>query len=277
MKKATCFILLLFCFFQPVSGQKMQKAPPGTVRINDTLFADIHEVDNIAWREYLYYLIRFDSASGKEALPDTLVWGVDSSYISIQQYYFRHPGFNSYPLVGISYQQAVAFCKWRTNAANFALYIKENNISDWERHLDDHFPVRFYYRLPTEKEWEMIASGNKPVEQYPWGCDSVYRKWKKKYRKVFNCKYPEDLPADPHRSIAPFYTVPGISYWPNTYHVYTLIGNVAEMVQEEGIAKGGSFDHSLDDCKITNRQTYTRPERWLGFRCVCVAIQVKKD
>lgn len=273
MNKSPCFILILLCFYLVSPGQKKLKAPPGMVQINDSLFADVKEVDNVAWREYLYYLNRFDPDSMKKALPDTLVWGVDTSSISMQEYYFRHPGFSIYPLVGISYQQAVAFCHWRTKAANFATYVKEKSISNWKQHMNDSFPVRFYYRLPTEKEWEMIASGNKPVEQYPWGYDSVYRKWKKKYRKVFNCIYPEDLPADPHRSVTRFYTTAGRSYWPNTYHLYSLVGNVAEMVQEEGIAKGGSFDHTLEDCRIVKQQTYTRPERWLGFRCVAVLLK----
>jgi hypothetical protein len=49
-----------------------------------------------------------------------------------------------------------------------------------------------------------------------------------------------------------------------------MIGNVAEMLAEKGICKGGSFYHALDDCKITGQLTYTQPEPWLGFRCVCV-------
>ncbi|MBC8045382.1 MAG: hypothetical protein H7Y00_01160, partial [Fimbriimonadaceae bacterium] len=46
-----------------------------------------------------------------------------------------------------------------------------------------------------------------------------------------------------------------------------------ELVQEEGIAKGGSFYHYLDSCKISVDIPYTEPEAWLGFRCVCEEIK----
>ena len=270
MTKAVVFLLLLFDL--SMAGQKTV-TPPGTVRINDTLYADITEVENIAWREYLYYLSRFDTASLENALPDTLVWGFDSSSLAMQQYYFRHPSFNIYPVVGISYRQALAFCAWRTEQVNFNSYLKEKKISDWENHLNDSYPVRVYYRLPTEKEWEMLAAGGKSTTQYPYGVDSVYRKWKKKYTRVFNCRYPENNPLDTLSQKFGYYTAAGKSYWPNGFRLYNLIGNVAEMVQEEGIAKGGSFEHQLEDCKIKNKQTYSGPERWLGFRCVAVILK----
>ena len=243
------------------------------MQINDTLFADKLEVNNVGWREYLFYLMKFDSAEQEKALPDTLVWGSDSSSIAMQEYYFRHPGFNNYPVVGISYRQALAFCSWRTAQVNFNYYIKENKIADWENHLKDTFPIRVYYRLPTEKEWELLAAGEKLVSVYPYGIDSVYRKWKKKYTRTFNCIYPEDKPAGSQVKQTGYYTAAGRSYWPNSFHLYNMIGNVAEMVQEEGIAKGGSFDHKLEECKIKNNQPYSGPERWLGFRCVAVILK----
>lgn len=264
---------ILFFVVAGISAQKKQLIPPGTVQINDTLFADKQEVDNISWREYLYYLRRFDTAKEESALPDTLVWGYDSSSLAMQQYYLRHPGFNSYPVGGISYRQALAFCEWRTAQVNFVYYIKENKITDWENHLNDQYPIRVYYRLPTEKEWEWLAAGDKPVAAYPYGIDSVYRKWKKKFTKTFKCRYPEDTLASQQAKQIRYYTATGGSFWPNSFQLYNIIGNVAEMVQEEGIAKGGSFDHQLEDCKIKNNQPYTGPERWLGFRCVAVVLK----
>lgn len=273
MKSLSILILLLLFLITDMAAQKKQLIPPGTVQINDTLFADKLEVDNISWREYLHYLRRFDAAEEESALPDTLVWGYDSSSFVMQQYYLRHPGFNTYPVVGISYRQALAFCEWRTAQVNFGYYIKENKITDWENHLNDPYPIRVYYRLPTEKEWEWLAAGDKPAADYPFGIDSVYRKWKKKYTKTFNCSYPEDKPSGQKGSQIGYYTVPTRSFWINEYGLYNMIGNVAEMVQEEGIAKGGSFDHQLEDCKIKNKQPYSGPERWLGFRCVAVLVK----
>ena len=111
-------ILILLFWVADLAAQKKQLIPPGTVQINDTLFADKLEVDNISWREYLHYLRRFDAAKEESALPDTLVWGSDSSSLTMQAYYFRHPGFNTYPVVGISYRKVLAFCEWTPAQVN---------------------------------------------------------------------------------------------------------------------------------------------------------------
>lgn len=248
--------------------------PPGTVQINDTLFADIQEVDNISWREYLYYLQRFDQPAIEKALPDTTLWGLDtSSVIQIGLYYIRHPGFNTYPVVGISYNQVVEFCKWRTKQANFGLYLKKNKIKDWEKHLTDSFPILFYYRLPTVAEWELLATGEKPLDEYPYGFQSTSVERGNKLMHAFNCQYPADNNGLTAIKYNDWHTAPARSYWINEHGLYNMIGNVAEMVQEEGIAKGGSFAHQLEDCKIKNNQTYSEPQRWLGFRCVAVILK----
>jgi len=47
---------------------------------------------------------------------------------------------------------------------------------------------------------------------------------------------------------------------------------MSEMVSTKGIAKGGNFLLPLDSCKINMEQHYTKPEAWLGFRCVCEIV-----
>lgn len=270
--------LFFVMIFLPSAGscfsQAKKKNPPGTVRVNDTLYIDKTEVANIHWREYLFYLQRVDSANAFVALPDTLVWKEESTYNEpFQEYYFRHPGFNFYPVVGISYEQAQAFCQWRTFFVNLGFYLKENNYKDWEQHINDSFPIRLYYRLPTEAEWETIASGTFPVDTNPYGRDSTYKKWKKNYVRTFNCIYPGVEPVLSHSGERKYYTAPVKSYWHNSSGVYNMIGNVAEMVLEKGVAKGGSFDHRLEECKIRAGQRYTAPKSWLGFRCVAVMVR----
>lgn len=41
------------------------------------------------------------------------------------QYYFRHVAYREYPVVGVSYEQAQSYCKWRTERVHIALEIKE--------------------------------------------------------------------------------------------------------------------------------------------------------
>ena len=264
------FLLVTICSF---AQKKTKNAPPGTTRINDTLYVDEFEVANVHWREYIYYLQKFDSLNYENGLPDTAVWVSDTAFSPMSEYYFRHPGFNNYPVVGISYEQAVEFCKWRTFAANLAHYIKESGIKNWQQHLADPFPIKFYYRLPTKEEWEILASGKLSKDKYPYGYDSIYIKWKKNYAKSFNCKYPNDKPVDPHSPDRAYYTASTKSFLPNSSGTYNMIGNVAEMIAGKGIAKGGSFIHPVDSCKIIFDQHYSKPEKWLGFRCVAVLVK----
>ena len=49
-----------------------------------------------------------------------------------------------------------------------------------------------------------------------------------------------------------------------------MLGNVAEMVQEKGICKGGSWRNILEECRVGKDMEYSKPAAWLGFRCVCV-------
>jgi formylglycine-generating enzyme required for sulfatase activity len=258
--------------------------PPGTVQINDTLYIDRTEVANVHWREYLYYLadVEKDENFYLSALPDTSVWndikwkpdtagGIAIWNNPFVEYYFRHPMYNNYPVVGISYEQAIEFCKWRTFVVNLGDYMRENNIKDHKAHLKDTFPIRLYYRLPTNEEWEKIAYGDSFSKQYPYGYDSVYRRWRGKYHKIFNCLYPGEAVADSTNDR--LYTTDVKAFYPNSSNCYNMVGNLAEMVSEKGIAKGGSFIHMLDSCRISTDQHYNKPEMWLGFRCVAVKIK----
>ena len=240
-------------------ARKSKNAPPGTVQVNDTLYVDVTEVANVHWREYLHYIQKYDSTSLGKALPDTLVWTSDTTFNPLTQYYFSHPGFNIYPVVGVSYEQAIRFCQWRSDRVN-ELFSKQPESKRPFKKVT--------YRLLTKKEWEAIASGNLSVEKFPFGYDGTYRKWKGKYWKIFNCLYKsETVKLDKQKT---YYTAPTKSFFKNSSGIYNMIGNVAEMVAEKGIAKGGSFLHSLDSCKIVFDQYYTGPADWLGFRCIAV-------
>ena len=80
-----------------------------------SFYIDKTEVANVHYREYLYWLNRvFDPANDPSyqkildaALPDTLVWRSELAYNEpLVEYYLRHPSFNNYPVVGVSWKQA---------------------------------------------------------------------------------------------------------------------------------------------------------------------------
>ena len=98
---------------------------------------DKTEVANVHYREYIYWLTKvFDPSEPANqpildaALPDTLVWRSELSYNEpMVEYYFRHPGFNYYPVVGVSWKQANDFCLWRSDRVNEGILIEKGFIN----------------------------------------------------------------------------------------------------------------------------------------------------
>ncbi|MFN4285347.1 MAG: SUMF1/EgtB/PvdO family nonheme iron enzyme [Lacibacter sp.] len=86
-----------------------------------SFYMDETEVANVHYREYLFWLDRVfqDTAILNRALPDTLCWRSELAYNEpYVEYYFRHPSYNYYPVVGVSWKQAHDYCLWRTDRVN---------------------------------------------------------------------------------------------------------------------------------------------------------------
>lgn len=143
--------------------------------------------------------------------PDTLCWIRDFTYSynePLTSKYFWHPGFDDYPVVGVNWKQAEAFCHWRTKIQNdFFASMGEAIVQD--------------YRLPTEFEWEYAARGGLQNAMYPWGgyyARNQVGEFMSNFKPARG-NYIED---------GGLATMKVGSYPPNDFGLYDMSGNVAE-------------------------------------------------
>jgi len=88
-----------------------------------SFYMDKYEVSNINWNEYLHWLdVVFGGVAPElvdKARPDRTVWRDDMAYNDpYEEHYFDHPAFAFYPIVGITWEQAMAYCQWRSDRVN---------------------------------------------------------------------------------------------------------------------------------------------------------------
>jgi len=161
--------------------------------------------------------------------PDTLVWIADFTYSynePLTKMYFWHPAYDDYPVVGINWKQATAFCIWRTNLMNSFLASRGD------------YPVHDF-RLPTEAEWEYAARGGLDLSAYPWGGYYI--------RNSKGCFLGNFKPLrGNYIDDGGFHTVPANSYNPNEYGLYCMAGNVSEWTRDAFEESAYSFTHDLN-------------------------------
>ena len=141
--------------------------------------------------------------------PDTTCWINDFPNADNETYlklYFSHPNYDNYPVVGVSWEQANAFCAWRTD---FLL-----------KGMGAHAKWIQRYRLPSEAEWEFAARG-KEASRFPWEQDET--------KSDAGCYYANYKPGDGN------YTKDGSLitsqcgiFSANSNGLYDMAGNVAE-------------------------------------------------
>jgi formylglycine-generating enzyme required for sulfatase activity len=213
--------------------------------------------------------------------PDTTCWVNDFPNSDNEIYlrnYFSNPTYNDYPVVGVTWEQANAFCAWRTD---FLL----KGLSGQAKYIQR-------YRLPSEAEWEYAARGKDGTE-FPWENQDV--------KNGDGCFYANFKPdRGNYTKDGNLITSKTGIYSPNSNGLYDMAGNVAEWTStiytEAGVeamndlnpkleynaamedpyrlkkksVRGGSWKDPESFIRSAWRswEYQNQPRAYIGFRCV---------
>ena len=173
--------------FQYNTKFKEQETPPGTVfieggtftkgRVQDDVMHDWNNTPNqqhvqsfymdeteVTNQNYLMYLDWIKQVYPPEdenfrkiyegVIPDTLVWRNRLGYNEVMtNNYLRHPAYGQYPVVGVSWIQAVEFANWRSDRVQEKALQKEGYLaqdSQYGATADANFSTDTYINAPTQ-------------------------------------------------------------------------------------------------------------------------------
>lgn len=229
-------------------------------KIKENLYASCTEVSN---KEYASFISSLKNSNSKSELQlatiDSLQWRSKNSYNEpYVSYYHSHKAYEHYPVVNISYDAAVTYCNWLTKLYNEDEHRKFKKVK---------------FRLPTVEEWEFAAKGNNSKFIYPWEGDKMQNE-KGKMRANFKRGNGDANGVAAYLNENADITAPVNSYWPNSFGLYNMAGNVAEMTSTANSIKGGSWMDNAAQLKIAMNQSYDgNPKCYVGFRCFMEIIE----
>lgn len=207
--------------------------------------------------------------------PDVMTWMTDFANAKSEQYvksYFTSKAYDHFPVVGVSWEAADAFCAWRTDQ-----YFSEGRC-----------PLAGFegYRLPTEAEWEFAARNGRSELDYPWYSSQTHTQDGLAHANFRGSKDLKDL-------ISPVAT-----FLPNRFGLYDMAGNVAEWttttftesvdrmadvanpdfsyravladpaILKRKIIKGGSWKDATVKSGDRSVEFQDKGRSFIGFRCV---------
>ena len=226
---------------QPGGITTIRNLDDGEVKVMDDAFFSDESDGELAMSNYAKeYPVRI--------YPDTTVWVKDFNYSynnPMVNDYFSHEAYSTYPVVGVSWHQAQAFCDWRTFMKNSYQKTKK------KKSLVPNF------RLPTEAEWEYAARGGLQGAMYPWGGP-----YTKNDRGCFMANF-KPMRGD-YAVDQALYTVEANSYDPNGYNLYNMAGNVSEWVDSSYEQEAYEFSITMNPNvnKSDNQKKVIRGGSW---------------
>lgn len=200
----------------------------------DALWVSDTEITNAQYLTFLQDIIaNGDFESFNTCKIDTAAWYTIKVYGS-EEYAKNYHQWLNMPVVNISYQAALLFCDWLT----------ETMVITGDLDVPK-------FRLPTEKEWMYAALGGESLSDDPWGNQLVTG------RGVINAQF---------KSLGLYNgPVEVKSFKANNFGLFDMLGNVAEMLGDLTIVKGGSWKSDAESLKLRNRENYEKSP-YVGFR-----------
>lgn len=277
---ASFVVVVTFCSFSLTKKTPVYTAP-GVVQIDTHLFMDQTEITNFHWLEYLYWISKVYGDSSAEymaALPDVTLWKNEAKYPENEEFYLRHYAYRDYPVVGLSYQQMVNYCTWRSDRVFEYMLINEELIElDTNQTATHHFTIEHYfggkygnyktgnahppiphYYLPSEEEWYK-------AEAYT---EKIFAALTKRQLKHSPAAYYQKIRAE-YQNLATYPVAPDKKYCVKGA-LYNMHHNVSEQLSDSTKVAGENWKGSASLNEGEAVSQHTTPSVSVGFRCAFV-------
>jgi len=208
--------------------------------------------------------------------------------------------YNNYAAVNMSHEGAIEYCKWLTERYNESpgkkkfkkVHFRLPTLKEWQIaalgdpkfqswELGENTVEVIVPPDSTAKEWSKGKRKKMQVDNtilYPWYQMYYYRNNPVNQFNCFLGNFRVDSVERPCVTNHPGFDGwimlgPVTTYFPNGIGLYDVVGNVAEMIDEEGKACGGSWNDWPEESTIQSVKNYSGPDKTVGFRLFMEVIE----
>ena len=278
MKPAAILLLSLSLLFSKDKDATTAKSVESRmVKVNTNLYANKYETTNGEYKQFRTHL----KENGKADMLEVAQIHNDGwrkFYPKTNWPYAEAEGFDSYPVVNITYEGALAYCEWLTERYQANKKRKFNKVK---------------FRLPTKEEWVIMAKDGRNMP-FPWGgpyLRNAEGNFLANFKRFGNALLKVDindptnvsisgLESETDRSTYPVsgtlaITSPVYQFKHHRKGLCNVVGNAAEMVAEKGSTKGGSWGSSGYYLQIEAEDEFEGLEYspYVGFRYFMEVIE----
>ena len=202
------------------------------------------EVTNGMYSDFLIDLKKQGKISEyKVALPDSTAWN-KLNIVGAGDYTKSYSQMKDLPVVNISKEAAQLYCKWLSEKLT-------------KEHKDN---LKIEVRLPSSNEWMCAATGQMANAKYAVSDANVLVNGKGEYTAQIKAL---SLPIGPVKTK---------TFKPNDFGLYDMTGNVAEMVSDKPITKGGSWNSEPKNTTIISQEPIEKSPM-VGFRVLLTFVK----